>query len=101
MHQIALLSPRVRLRGLMGQRQFGAEVCIALEQRHGKHFSECFLKGLAIYPESLVVVALSHGESHQADPTAPCQGCVRSGVIKGGLRVTVVMCGAALEERFT
>ena len=84
----------------MRQRQFGAQVGIGLDQGHGKHFAEHFLKGLAINPESLVVVALSQGESHQAHPPAPCQGGVRGGVIKGRLQMAVVVLGAALEERF-
>src|SRR5690242_15257994 len=101
MHQIALLSSRVRVCRLMSQRQFSADVGIALDQGDGKDFTEGFLKRPAINPKPLVVVALSHWESHQRQPATSRQSCVGGGVIKGGLRMTIVMFGTALEERFT
>jgi hypothetical protein len=100
-HHVAFLSPSGRLRALMRERHFGAQVGIALEQRDREHFAEHLLKGLPINPEPLIVVTLSQGKSDQAHPTAPCESCVRGGVIKGCLQVAVVMLRAALEKRLS
>src|SRR5215510_8413466 len=100
MNQIALFSACLRLGSLVCQGEFGAQMSISLDQGKGKHFTQCFLKGLAVNPESLIVVALSHRKSHQGNAAAPCQDGVRGGMIKGCLRMTVVMLGAALEEGF-
>src|SRR6476620_10727722 len=100
MQHVALLSPRVWLRRLMSQRQFGGQVRIALDQGRGKHFAECLLKGLAINPESLIVIALPQRKGDQRHLPAACNRGVRGGVIKWCLLVAYIVLGAALEQWF-
>jgi len=81
----------------MSQRELGGQVGVALHQGGGEHLAERLLEGLAIDPESLVVVTLAEGKGHQRHLPAAGHRGILGGVIKGSLLVAHVVFGAALE----